>query len=602
MATRALLLCGEEKAVHAVARILDELDVSFEHSSDSAFTLKRLANQRFDLLLVDCDNAATATQVFNSARSSHLNKTAVAIAIVEGKAGVPNAFRLGASLVLTKPVSLEQARNTLRAAVGMIQKDTEAKPAASMAAAAGASTITSVAPAVAAAPATAAPAPAPPANSAPSSPPVASAATPAPVVAATLPPASPTPLRLESPKQSAGPAPALAPMSGDKPAASTRVPNPTTLPTREPKPALTDFAESPSSPTPKDSAADLSSKLATDAPELGPLNSSSRRLETDLAKSKPDSAKTDTPGFGNRAALAVEPFLEDETVETPQTLRNGGVPSFGGLANRPFAGMERKRSSPKAVPVAALILVLMAAGSYAAWTTQPGFRNLVGWEYTRVRTLTGRQPQAAVAPSPQPASAQTESTPSAMPIQPEATVEQTATAPSQNPAGNPENASSSSPTASTVPALSVNARHDSHEGDQVKADSAEHAKQASAPSRSGAAKSVPLPTAASNTSATAGSSSELLEVPEDYADDQVIHRVHPAYPRQARLKKLTGTVVLQAIVNKQGKVDSLQLLSGDPVLAQAAYDAVKQWRYKPYSHNGEPSEFQTRVTVDFKLP
>ena len=83
---------------------------------------------------------------------------------------------------------------------------------------------------------------------------------------------------------------------------------------------------------------------------------------------------------------------------------------------------------------------------------------------------------------------------------------------------------------------------------------------------------------------------------------QVGRRVHPTYPKQATARKLHGSVVLQAIINKQGKVDSLQLVSGDPVLAQAAAAAVKQWRYKPYSHNGEPADFQTRVTVDFKLP
>src|SRR5262250_2533067 len=123
MATRAFLLCGDEKAVQAVTQILDELEVSFEHSSEPAFSLKRLATQRFDLLIVDCDNVQNATQVFNSARASSLNKASIAIAIVEGKAGVPNAFRLGASLVLTKPVSLEQARNTLRTGVGMTRKD-----------------------------------------------------------------------------------------------------------------------------------------------------------------------------------------------------------------------------------------------------------------------------------------------------------------------------------------------------------------------------------------------------------------------------------------------------------------------------------------------
>ena len=95
---------------------------------------------------------------------------------------------------------------------------------------------------------------------------------------------------------------------------------------------------------------------------------------------------------------------------------------------------------------------------------------------------------------------------------------------------------------------------------------------------------------------------DLVDVPEEYADDQIIHRVHPAYPKHSQLKKLHGVVVLQAVVNKQGKVDSLQLISGDPLLAQAAADAVKQWRYKPYSHDGEAIDFQTRVTVDFELP
>src|ERR1700740_2836198 len=124
MAIRAFLLCGDEKAVHAVTQILDELEVSFEHSSEPPFALKRLSTQRFDLLIVDCDNAQNATQVFNSARASNLNKNSIAVAIVEGKAGVPNAFRLGASLVLTKPVSLEQSRNTLRTGIGMARKDT----------------------------------------------------------------------------------------------------------------------------------------------------------------------------------------------------------------------------------------------------------------------------------------------------------------------------------------------------------------------------------------------------------------------------------------------------------------------------------------------
>src|ERR1700741_2341266 len=125
MATRAFLLCGDEKAVQAVTKILDELEFSFEHSSEPAFSLKRLATQRFDLLIFDCDNVQNATQVFNSARASNQNKTSIAIAIVEGKAGVPRAFGWGASLGLTKPVALEQVRNTLRTGIGMTRKEAQ---------------------------------------------------------------------------------------------------------------------------------------------------------------------------------------------------------------------------------------------------------------------------------------------------------------------------------------------------------------------------------------------------------------------------------------------------------------------------------------------
>ncbi len=224
MATRAFLLCGDEKAVQAVTQILDELEVSFEHSSEPAFSLKRLATQRFDLLIVDCDNAQNATQVFNSARASNLNKTSIAIAIVEGKAGVPNAFRLGASLVLTKPVSLEQARNTLRTGIGMTRKDApEAKPSAPAVTLPATPNQTTVAPTIAAPVATQ---PSTPAVAPPRPPATPTVLTPA--VSPT--PPAPKPVA-EAPKLTAAPLPA------EKPAA-TRPAMVPIMPTQEHKPAL----------------------------------------------------------------------------------------------------------------------------------------------------------------------------------------------------------------------------------------------------------------------------------------------------------------------------------------------------------------------------
>jgi protein TonB len=63
-----------------------------------------------------------------------------------------------------------------------------------------------------------------------------------------------------------------------------------------------------------------------------------------------------------------------------------------------------------------------------------------------------------------------------------------------------------------------------------------------------------------------------------------------------------GAVQLMATIGKRGNITTVKVLSGEPILAQAAQDAVKQWKYRPYFLNGEPVEIQTQVTVNFKLP
>jgi TonB family protein len=134
MPTRAFLLCDDEKAVDAVTQILRELAISFEHFPEASLALKRLASQRVEAVLVDCDNETNAALVFDVVRKSGINQDCVTIAIVDGKAGVPKAFRLGASMVLTKPVSLEQARGTVRNALALHRKGSvEIKTAAAAA-------------------------------------------------------------------------------------------------------------------------------------------------------------------------------------------------------------------------------------------------------------------------------------------------------------------------------------------------------------------------------------------------------------------------------------------------------------------------------------
>lgn len=81
----------------------------------------------------------------------------------------------------------------------------------------------------------------------------------------------------------------------------------------------------------------------------------------------------------------------------------------------------------------------------------------------------------------------------------------------------------------------------------------------------------------------------------------LIRKVNPVYPPLARQARISGTVVLRAVISKDGSIENLSLVSGHPMLAPAAIDAVRQWKYKPYLLNGEPVEVDTEVQVNFTL-
>ena len=81
----------------------------------------------------------------------------------------------------------------------------------------------------------------------------------------------------------------------------------------------------------------------------------------------------------------------------------------------------------------------------------------------------------------------------------------------------------------------------------------------------------------------------------------LVHRVEPVYPPLAQQARIQGVVVLMALIDKNGNVQSLQVVSGHPLLTRAAIDAVKQWRYKPFLLNGQPLEVETTVNVTFRV-
>ena len=81
----------------------------------------------------------------------------------------------------------------------------------------------------------------------------------------------------------------------------------------------------------------------------------------------------------------------------------------------------------------------------------------------------------------------------------------------------------------------------------------------------------------------------------------IITQTKPEYPPLARQARIQGTVVLHAIIDKEGRVSQLEVVSGHPLLVQSAIEAVKQWRYKPTQLNGDPVEVDTTIQVTFQM-
>jgi periplasmic protein TonB len=96
-------------------------------------------------------------------------------------------------------------------------------------------------------------------------------------------------------------------------------------------------------------------------------------------------------------------------------------------------------------------------------------------------------------------------------------------------------------------------------------------------------------------------STRPLKLSAGVVEAQLVSRIEPAYPALAVQTKREGTVLLHAIISKDGRISSLDVLSGDPLLVKAALDAVRQWRYRPTLLNGEPVEVETSITVIFRL-
>jgi len=112
--------------------------------------------------------------------------------------------------------------------------------------------------------------------------------------------------------------------------------------------------------------------------------------------------------------------------------------------------------------------------------------------------------------------------------------------------------------------------------------------------------SEPAAGASDTAAGVTNNAAERVQISAD-ASSIVSHSVKPGYPLLARQMKVQGSVILQALISRDGTIQDLHVVSGPPILASAAQEAVKQWRFKPHYQGAEAVETQARITVNFTI-
>jgi periplasmic protein TonB len=625
MSYQALLFCPDEKTARVVTQVLTELEFSVEPCHEPFAAVKKLMVQHFDALVVDCDNEQNAALLFKSARNSGSNQASLAVAVVEGQTGVAKAFRLGANLVLTKPIHVEQSKGTLRVARGLLRKGQTAKAAA----------VGAPSPTATSLPQQSIPAPFLPQQSfAPS--PSASAsgfeldAEPSPqpdVVDAALLEYMP-----DSPHSGSENLPVVAAESDP----SKQYPWQPRKPMAEPMASALRRAAEAAGKSEFDAAAPRPAvSVQKAAPQIGvAMGRTAAAAAPARAKEIPAPDAKDL-GLEPTASAIVMPSIT--TTPKPEALSEikeiessasahfdaNSILAAGEDANFKSLGGEHQASDAggsKKTLLIAIVVVGLAAAAYFGWTKMQSAHQSPALQQSSAPANSGTSlltPQPVVsdtqsataevvpqvlqtelsgtnpAPSSKPSAAVVAGIPGAKPSAPA----------KATPAGNDLTAANmpEAAPAQTSHALVVQNGFSTQAKVQPEAQEPEQAPEASsiATGTSSSALSGIVNTNAINAQKAP---QQTVRISQGVSEGMIVKRIQPIYPAQARQMHLEGVVELQANISQSGSISGIKQLSGSPILGRAAIDAVRQWKYKPYYLNSQPVEIQTQITVNFKLP
>jgi protein TonB len=643
MGYQALLFCPDEKTARIVTQVLNDLDFTVEPCTEPFAAVKKLMAQHFDAVVVDCDNEQNATLLFKSARNSSSNQSSLAVAVVEGQAGVAKAFRIGANLVLTKPINVEQAKGTLRVARGLLRKGSDGTKASAPAA--------SVAPTGQVSNAPKAPA-APPRRNVPSAPaarpltPAASARPSTPAIPAGRPSAAPAmPAMAASTQQldvddadgilepdfePASPEPTLE----SKPATSSGTPSTATATATSKFP----WQPSPKMAEPMASALRRAAEAAgqMEATENIPAKSPAAPPAPEKRPSAMSGAMFQAQGHAAAPARAVEkpspaavaPAIEAAPTVSKPSVREVSEPK----AEKPIVDTTRADVPPptffpgaydsdevedggktKAIVIVAAVVLLACSAGYLSWKNSNNKSAPAAAKQSVSATTTPAD--AASTKDSAPAAPQTTDItlgPSApVPAAAAHTTASTKPSAAKEPAPAKESvtAKGSAPAKESEPAAEPEVtqrlivRSDTgHTSKPAKSQDQENVQAPSAMDVGSAADTKALANISSAPVNVPKPSAQMLRVSQGVMEGLVLKRVQPRYPTQALQMRIQGPVQLQATITKNGDIQNLKVVSGDSVLARAAQEAVRQWKYKPYYLDGEPVQIETQILVNFKLP
>jgi TonB family protein len=259
--------------------------------------------------------------------------------------------------------------------------------------------------------------------------------------------------------------------------------------------------------------------------------------------------------------------------------------------------------------VATLMLALAGGGLYAAWMYRPEFRSFAQPQIDRIVTLVGM----ALPPTQTPKAAKTSATtaPAATAPQPavnsnqaSSTMPPSAAADLSADAASPSAVTDTAATAVGTSEPEVNKSGATAPGQQSVLDSkpleskqidSKKVNSKQADSKQSLAKSEV-------TESVEAVSANAIILSSQGAQKRLVRSVAPKYPVEATSRAVQGTIVLKTFVGSDGNVSGVRLVEGNPALAPAAVEAVKQWSYRPYMRDGKAYPFQTVVILDFQRP